>query len=83
MRYNLCQILEGTTRANLIVLNKLIVSKYKGMHDYIELRPNVWKLHSLVIIHTIASMMRYFIKKKTQHQVQPGRCSLSHIVTYT
>lgn len=37
------------------------------MHDYIELRWNIWKIHSLVQIHTTASI-RYCIKKQNKTQ---------------
>jgi len=57
------------------------------MHDDIERRQNIWKLYSLVTIHTIASMMRYFIKKKTQTKPKRVCSSLAGVlcptVTYT
>lgn len=36
------------------------LSKYKGMHDCIDLRANRRKLHSLDSIHTTASIRHFF-----------------------
>lgn len=48
------------------------------MHGYIEFRPNIWKLHS-VVTHTIATMMRYFIYTlKKKNLAQPGRYLVPH-----